>query len=166
MFKDSPIIGVGSGNYQLSLVTSYLYLLPTWARTTLSHTSLVSLMAELGIVGLSVFLFVCVRVAATVIRVYRNAGGPYVRLIAGWLGASFLAIVLQSQSEGRLLDEPYLWLLLAILIAVETQPGFRRSAVAAPAQEDVVQPQAIGVASSPPRPAPPRTAPEPVPGAG
>jgi O-antigen ligase len=166
MFKDSPLIGMGSGNYQPSLVTSYLYLLPTWARTTLSHTSIISLMAELGIVGLSVFAFVCVRVAITTVGVYRHGSGPYMRMIAGWLGAALLTIVLQSQSEGRLLDEPYLWLLLAILIAVETQPGLRPAPAAAPVREEVAQPK-VALATLPAaRPAPPTPAPEPVPGAG
>lgn len=167
MFKDSPIIGLGSGNYEASLVTSYLHILPSWARTTLSHTSIVSLMAELGIVGLSVFAFACVRIAITTVGVYRSAPGPYMRLVAGWLGASLLAILLQSQSEGRLLDEPYLWLLLAILIAVETSPGLRAGAPARPVEELEAVPPAIPPAPPRPVPVPQHTpSPEPVPGAG
>ncbi|MGH2609066.1 MAG: O-antigen ligase family protein, partial [Tepidiformaceae bacterium] len=167
MFKDSPIIGLGSGNYESSLITSYLYLLPEWARTTLSHTSLVSLMAELGLVGLSIFAFFAVRVAITTVGLYRSAPGPYLRMFVGWLGASFITILLQSQSEGRLLDEPYLWLLLALLIAVETSPGLRGPAVAAPAEE-AAESHAVGApAPLPPVPIPQRpAAPEPVPGAG
>lgn len=125
MFLDSPLIGVGSGNYQHSLTVSYLYLIPTWARTTLSHTSIVSLLAELGIVGLLAFLLVVVRVGISVVRAYFATTIEYNRLIIGWLGASMAGIILQSQSEGRLLDEPYLWLILAMFVALETGAGFR-----------------------------------------
>ena len=51
MWKDNPLVGVGSGNYQHTLLVSYLWTLPWWAKTTLSHTSFISILAELGIVG-------------------------------------------------------------------------------------------------------------------
>ncbi|MEP6872121.1 MAG: O-antigen ligase family protein [Anaerolineaceae bacterium] len=124
MFKDSPFIGVGSGNYQHALVVSDLDLIPSWARTTLSHTSLVSLLAELGIVGMLAFLLVVVRVGISMVRAYFATAVEYNRLIIGWLGASTIGILLVSQSEGRLLDEPYLWLILAMFVALETGAGF------------------------------------------
>jgi O-antigen ligase len=107
MWKDSPLIGLGTGNYQHALQVSYLHLIPYWARTTLSHTSLVSLMAELGLVGLAVFTFFAVRVAINLASLYRRASTSYHRLMIGLIGAGLIAILLQSQSEGRLLDEPY-----------------------------------------------------------
>ena len=123
MFKDNPIVGVGSGNYQHSLVATYLDLVPYWAKTTLSHTSLVSLVAELGLVGIAVFSFFVLRVAITLVRLYHSTDLPYNRLIVGWLSSSLVGILLVSQSEGRLFDEPYLWVLFAITIAVETSPA-------------------------------------------
>lgn len=122
MWKDNPLIGVGAGNYQDSLIVSYLHLIPSWARTTLSHTSFVSVLAELGLVGAAAFAFISFRIGLAMVRLYRGARGePYARLVVGWLGASLVGIVLHSQSEGRLIDEPYLWLLLAIAVAVETR---------------------------------------------
>ncbi|MCC7366048.1 MAG: O-antigen ligase family protein [Dehalococcoidia bacterium] len=123
MFKDNPIVGVGSGNYQHALIISYLHLIPDWARTTLSHTSTVSIMAELGLVGIFAFAFVGLRLLMTVVATYYRSGDMELRLMAGWLGAAFLGILFQSQSEGRLLDEPFLWLLMALLIAFETRPA-------------------------------------------
>ena len=134
MFKDNPIVGVGSGNYQHSLVTTYFDLVPYWAKTTLSHTSLVSLVAELGLVGIAVFSFFVLRVAITLVRIYHSTEVAYNRLIAGWLSSSLVGILLVSQSEGRLFDEPYLWVLFAITIAVETSPalaGHRTERIAA-----------------------------------
>ncbi len=134
MFKDNPLTGVGSGNYQHSLVISYLHLVPEWARTTLSHTSVISIMAELGVIGLAVLGFVVMRVAIALGVVYSRSKAPFNRVIIGWLAASLIGIVFQSQSEGRLLDEPFLWVLLALLIAFETAPG-----LAAPGAEDAVR---------------------------
>ena len=134
MFKDNPFVGVGSGNYQHALLVSYIHFLPYWARTTLSHTSLVSLLAELGLVGVVAFGMVVLRVGLTVVRSYFATAVEYNRLITGWVGVSLLGILLVSQSEGRLLDEPYLWVLLAILVAMETGPAFRGSRWRHPSQ--------------------------------
>lgn len=123
MFKDSPFIGLGAGNYQHALVTSYLDAIPPWARVSLSHTSLVSVLAELGIIGVLMFAFVGVRLAVTMIRTYLRTGDAYGRVLVAWLAASIIGIVLHSQSEGRLLDEPLLWVLLAIVIAFEVRPS-------------------------------------------
>ena len=124
MFKDNPIYGVGSGNYQHALLLSYINLIPDWARTTLSHTSLISILAEQGILGAAMFGFVGLRLAIVMTRKFLFAADPFVRLITGWLGVSFIGIVLHSQSEGRLIDEPYLWLLLGVFVALETVPAF------------------------------------------
>lgn len=124
MFKDNPIHGVGSGNFEHALILNYIQILPEWARTTLSHTSLVSIMAEQGILGVSMFFFVLLRIGIAVVSSYRRALTPDTRLVVGWLGAALIGIVLQSQSEGRLLDEPYIWLLLAIFVSIETGSAF------------------------------------------
>jgi hypothetical protein len=71
-------------------------------------------------------------------------------MTVGWLGVALLGILLQSQSEGRLLDEPYVWLLLALVIAFETGFGRETALVAkvrpvvaaAPAGTAMVQRQA------------------------
>ena len=156
MFVHNPIVGVGSGNYQHSLVTTYLYLIPDWARTTLSHTSLISLVAELGLMGLALFLFVALRIMITLVRTYFATDVPYNRLMIGWLASSLIGILLVSQSEGRLFDEPYLWVLFAITIAVETSPklaGRKRDdlspgAVGAPARRPERGPRSAAVAAA------------------
>lgn len=133
-FLDNPLMGVGTGNYQHALVTSYRSLVPYWAETTLSHTSIVSLMAEWGLIGLGMFLFLCVRIAVVLGRSYYLAASGYIRLTVAWIGAAIFGIVLHSQSEGRLFDEPYLYLLLALLVAIETGAAFRRPEAVASAE--------------------------------
>jgi len=125
MWKDNPLLGVGSGNYQNTLVVSYLWTLPAWAKTTLSHTSFISILAELGLVGLGIFSLFAFRLFLTCVRSYHATPDHYTRLLVGWLGASFVEILFQSQSEGRLLEEPFLYLLIGILISLELGAGLR-----------------------------------------
>ena len=144
MWKDNPLIGVGSGNYQNTLITSYLWTIPAWAQTTLSHTSFISILAELGLVGLGVFLLFAFRLFLTCVRSYHATADHYTRLLVGWLGAAFVEILFQSQSEGRLLEEPFLYLLIAILISLELGAGLRGNdpvieALREPAPEPIPQ---------------------------
>lgn len=119
MWKDNPFIGVGTGGYQNALVQSYLWVIPWWAETTLSHTSFISLLAEGGLVAISMLGFVLVRVANGAWNVYRRESERYARLMAGWCAVALIEIFFQSQSEGRLFEEPYLWAIFAIFVAVE-----------------------------------------------
>lgn len=122
MWKDNPLYGVGSGNYQHSLLTNYRHFVPSWTFTSLSHTTIITILAELGILGLLALMLASLRTAITVVRTYYATTSAYHRLVIGWLGAALLSIFLHSQSEGRLLEEPYLWVLLALLVAYETSP--------------------------------------------
>jgi O-antigen ligase len=120
MFLDNPLTGVGTGNFQNQLLTNYRHLIPSWGfDVSLSHTSVITIAAENGLLGLFVLGFAIVRIAWTVARTYFATHDRFTRLTTGWLGIALLAIFLESQSEGRLLDEPYLYVLLAVLAAVE-----------------------------------------------
>lgn len=125
MWKDNPLVGVGSGNYQHTLLVSYLWTLPWWAKTTLSHTSFISILAELGIVGVGIIVLFAVRVVVACRSAFKLTNHRYSRLMVAWCAASFVEILFQSQSEGRLLEEPFLYLLFAILIALELGAGAR-----------------------------------------
>lgn len=131
MWKDNPFIGVGTGSYQNSLIHNYLWVIPWWAKTTLSHTSFVSLMAEGGIVAIAMFGFVVVRVANASWAVYRREVEPYARLLAAFCAVALIEILFQSQSEGRLYEEPYLYAIFALFIAIEQGAARRRRTTAA-----------------------------------
>ncbi|MBE0608623.1 MAG: O-antigen ligase family protein [Dehalococcoidia bacterium] len=136
MWKDNPFIGVGTGSYQNALVQSYLWVIPWWAETTLSHTSFISLLAEGGLVAISMLGFVLVRVANGAWNVYRRETGRYGRLMAAWCAVALTEIFFQSQSEGRLFEEPYLWAIFAIFVAVELGAA-RREPAALPVDRTV-----------------------------
>ena len=125
MWKDNPLIGVGSGNYQKTLVVSYLWTLPWWAKTTLSHTAFISILAELGIVGVGMFVLLLFRTGVACVTSYFASTSRYSRLMIGWCGAALIEILFQSQSEGRLLEEPFLYVVLAILVSLELGAGQR-----------------------------------------
>lgn len=131
MWKDNPFIGVGTGSYQNALVLSYMWVIPWWAETTLSHTSFISLMAEGGLVAVFMFGFVLIRIGLACWNAYRLAGDRYATLIAGWCAVALIEILFQSQSEGRLFEEPYLWAIFAILVAVELGAARRLPAAVA-----------------------------------
>jgi len=149
MWKDNPLVGVGTGGYQNALLIAYSYVMPYWAKTSLSHTSFISILAEWGLVGVAAFVFFAGRVGAACVRVFRSAGEPFERTLGGWLIAAFVEILFQSQSEGRLFEEPYLWLLLALVAALEAGAG-RRAPAAVPAAEA----PAAAAPASPREPAP------------
>lgn len=122
MFLDNPVVGVGAGNYQRSLLVNYLDLVPLWQLATLSHTSVITVLAEMGIVGAALFGLVGARIAVAMAAAYRASRSPWSRLVCAWLVAATLGIFLHSQSEGRLIEEPFLWVLLALAVAIETRP--------------------------------------------
>ncbi len=150
IWKDNPVFGVGSGSFQNTLILGYLYLLPWWAEVTLSHTSLMSVLSEWGIVGMIAFGFVAVRLGVTFVAAYRAHTGLYARLMIGWCIVAVTEIFLQSQSEGRLFEEPYLWLILALFVALELGAGDREPPLASTAvPESVPAPQPQGERARP-----------------
>ncbi len=51
MFVDNPLFGVGLHGYREALEGPYSYLLPTGATNFLSHSAVITVMAELGLLG-------------------------------------------------------------------------------------------------------------------
>ena len=57
MFADHPIFGIGFGAFSQALAGgAYAGLVPPGVATTASHTSLVTIVAETGVVGLALVL--------------------------------------------------------------------------------------------------------------
>ncbi|WP_407314656.1 O-antigen ligase family protein [Desulfosporosinus sp. SB140] len=65
MFRDHPLFGVGLGGFQKSFLTNYLSYktaIPYVQGVTLSHTTILTIAAELGIVGLAALAWVWVAI--------------------------------------------------------------------------------------------------------
>ena len=123
MFEHRPLTGVGFGGYQHALLTTYRSYLPA-NRTaanldTLSHASLVTVMAEQGVVGtlLLVAFFFALALELWRARRRRDPWSIWVTIPA----ALIVPIFVYSNIEGRLTTEPYLWLSLGLAYAAVAQ---------------------------------------------
>ncbi len=117
MFLDHPLVGVGKGGFQPELLGPYYGYIPERRQAnpvSLPHTELVRIAAETGILGLAAFSALLVAVLIALGRAVRRTAA-WARTAAVALGLGLLAILISSQFEGRLYDEPYLWLLLGLL---------------------------------------------------
>ena len=121
MFADHPLTGVGAGGYQTSFEEDYYrYKDPKIkANITISHTSLVTTMAELGTIGLVALAFVVARWGAYMRDLLRGAPDEN-RAVLAALAAISGIIFFGSQTEGRFLEDPYLWFAAGLAVAIES----------------------------------------------
>lgn len=112
MGLDHPVFGVGFGGYQHALLTTYNRFLPARYTDSVSHTSLVTVFGEQGIVGAALMLAFLVMLAreALIARNRRDRWSLWVAVPA----AVIVPVFLYSQFEGRFISEPYLWLALGL----------------------------------------------------
>jgi O-antigen ligase len=112
MFRDHPVFGVGYGAFQHQLSTTYSSLIPPNLplRDVASHTALITIASELGVIGLLLFLVFLLQLGLESFRARRNV---WVLLPATLL----VPILFFAEFEGRLIEEPYFWLCLALIYA-------------------------------------------------
>ena len=128
MFVQHPIFGIGFGAFSQSLMGPYAGLVPQGFHTTASHTSVVSVLAETGLVGLSIVLVFAVSFVRSTVNASRRSA--LLRTLSLAPALAILVIVLESQFSNRLFDEPYLWLFLGLAFAAHV--GLQDEAVVAP----------------------------------
>jgi O-antigen ligase len=121
MVDDRPVLGVGAGNFGVSSVH---YLLRPGStqrdkyivvRQTVAHNIYLTVLAELGIVGLTLFVFIlsiCLRCVLLAAREFAARGDPALELLAR---ALFIALVglLVADFFSSALYSKQLWFLLA-----------------------------------------------------
>src|SRR5436190_15208921 len=106
MFRDHPLGGVGAGSYQASFQEDYYsYKDPKIkANVTMSHTSLVTIMAEFGAIGIVAVAFVAARWAMFLRAAATSRTNRDLRAVLAGVGVISAIIFLGSQSEGRFLE--------------------------------------------------------------
>ena len=143
MFRDHPLAGVGAGGYQASFEEDYYsYKDPKIkANVTMSHTSAVTIMAELGAIGIVAVAFVAARWAMFVRSASGRSEGELRAVLAGVALISAI-IFLGSQTEGRFLEDPFLWLAAGLAVAVDAiaRTEQRAPSLAAVVVEDLDEP--------------------------
>jgi O-antigen ligase len=136
MFLDHPVFGVGLNGYRDALEGAYARFLPAQATIFLSHSTIITIAAELGLLGLSVLALLVFRFGEAAWRVYRRSGAQDRALVAGLVGAG-IAVLVSSQSEARLIEDPYLWLVMGLMAALW---GIRRKELEPPPAEEAGPP--------------------------
>lgn len=119
MFIDHPVFGVGFGQFQSHIQGRYRYFLQPGYPDRLSHTALVTVLAELGLVGLALLLSWLFWLFREIFEANRITVGDKAFLLVP-IPAIF-AVLAHSQFEERLLAEPYLWVFIALLYAAQSR---------------------------------------------
>jgi len=117
MFADHPIFGTGFGTFSQSLLSTYAGLVPPGVDDTASHTSVVTVVAEMGLVGLAIVLVTGYSFVRSTMRAAMQSAA--VRTLALAPAVALLLILLTSQISGRLFEEPYLWLFLGLAYSAQ-----------------------------------------------
>jgi O-antigen ligase len=112
MFVDHPVGGVGFGGYQHAMLTTYRSFLPPGYTDAVSHTSLVTVLAEQGVIGIVLLvLFLLALAREALVARARNDRWAFWSTLPATL---IIPIFLYSQFEARFFQEPYLWFLLGM----------------------------------------------------
>jgi O-antigen ligase len=117
MFVDHPIFGIGFGTFSQSLLGPYAGLVPPGIDDTASHTSLVTVMAETGLLGLAIVLVIVFSFVRSTWQATTRSTSERALVLAPAIG--LIVILLTSQLSGRLFEEPYLWLFLGLAFSAQ-----------------------------------------------
>lgn len=124
LWKSEPVAGVGLGAFSERYRDTLPRRQQLRTRVVISHTAPVTVLAEVGAIGFALFVVLFAAVGAVLWRSSRK-GEP-----AGWAQWTVLAMItgifVHSLLYSALLEDPYLWALAAIGVAI----GSRRAAEA------------------------------------
>lgn len=117
MYLDHIVFGIGLGSFQFVGLQQYSELLPYEGEyVTLSHTSIVTIMAELGTIGL-ILTMALFKACFDSFKTIPSSNVLFSYSLIS-LNAIFI-IVISAQGDGRLFEEPLFWLFAGVLIAIE-----------------------------------------------
>ncbi len=122
MFTDHPIIGVGIGGFQEMFLTQYLRfktVIPDAEGATLSHTTILTIAAELGLIGLAALSWVWIALirmlrALRKLGVDRNGLERYIPGVGYFLWIT--TVFISSQAEARFFEDPMIWISMGMMV--------------------------------------------------
>jgi O-antigen ligase len=120
MFEHRPVAGIGLGGFPLAYAH---YRTTTRAVLSLrdSHTTVVTVAAEQGLLGLAAFAALLVTFFATTLRKRRFGADRRLYLWQAALVACVLAIFVHSLSYNAFFEDPYMWVFMALASATATR---------------------------------------------
>lgn len=125
IFQDNMLTGTGLGTFQHVFTTDYAHLRTmAYNEVTISHTTVLTIAAELGVIGLTILGFIWIVLFGVLyqlhgrtdsnINIFKSNTNEY------YVGSGYflwiLAIFISSQLEGRLFEDPMLWLSMGMLV--------------------------------------------------
>ncbi|SHH29626.1 O-antigen ligase family protein [Desulfosporosinus lacus] len=119
MVRDHPVVGIGVGAFGVAFTTIYPYFNPySTFYVSLSHTAILTVLAETGIIGFTVLYFLFGKTLQRGWDISRTIRHERLRFLNASIVAGVIAIFVSAQGEGRLYEEPLLWILWAMLVSV------------------------------------------------
>ncbi|TGE34109.1 ligase [Desulfosporosinus sp. Sb-LF] len=119
MVRDHPLFGVGVGAFGFSFTTIYPYFNPySTFYVSLSHTAILTVLAETGFLGFTMLYFLFGKTIQRGWDISRLVSHERLRFLSTSTVAGVIAIFVSAQGEGRLYEEPLLWILWAMLVSV------------------------------------------------
>ncbi len=119
IFRDHLLLGAGLGSFQAVALAQYPGYLPFGGTyVTLSHTAFITIAAELGLAGLTLTTLLLVALARSC-KASMVSHSPAHRAYATSAFVALAMIVGSAQTEGRLFEDPMLWIFIALLVSVE-----------------------------------------------
>jgi len=119
MVRDHPVVGIGVGAFGVAFTTIYPYFNPySTFYVSLSHTAVLTVLAETGIIGFTVLYFLFGKTLQRGWDISRTIRHERLRFLNASIVAGVVAIFISAQGEGRLYEEPLLWILWAMLVSV------------------------------------------------
>ncbi len=119
MVRDHPVVGIGVGAFGVAFTTIYPYFNPySTFYVSLSHTAVLTVLAETGIIGFTVLYFLFGKTLQRGWDISRTIRHERLRFLNASIVAGVIAIFVSAQGEGRLYEEPLLWILWAMLVSV------------------------------------------------
>ena len=121
MFKDHPLIGVGLGGFQKMFLTQYISLktkIPDVEGATLSHTTLLTIAAELGLIGLAALSWFWLTLVRVLWRLRKVDPERYIPAVGYFLWIT--TVFISSQAEARFFEDPIIWLSMGIMVCISS----------------------------------------------
>ena len=117
LWKTAPIVGVGLGAFAEEYRQTLSRRQEVRTRVFISHTAPATILAELGVVGLSLLVLLLVVAIAVLWRgARRDAGGEG---FAQWtILAILIGIFVHSLLYSAFFEDPYVWVLAAVGVAI------------------------------------------------
>ncbi|KTE93817.1 polymerase [Desulfitobacterium hafniense] len=124
IFTDHPWLGTGLGSFQTVFLQDYIHLKNIPDGATLSHTTILTIASELGVLGLLVLTALWVAILGRLytlynlnrahLSVFSETNEKYSVAAGYFLWA--MTVFISSQGEGRFFEDPVLWLSCAGLV--------------------------------------------------